>query len=97
MRRAEATPKPGLPSYLLYGEQGASAVAERLHVETIRARSRLHDWEIKPHRHEVLFQILYIARGQAEAWLDAAHQPLVGPCAVCVPAMTAHGFRFEPG
>lgn len=97
MRRAEATPKRGLPSYLLYGEQGASAVAERLHVETIRARSRLHDWEIKPHRHEVLFQILYIARGQAEAWLDAVHQPLAGPCAVCVPAMAAHGFRFEPG
>lgn len=97
MHRAPASPKKSLPSYLLYGEQGASAVAERLHVETIRARSRLHDWEIKPHRHEVLFQILYIAKGRAEAWLDAARQPLEGPCAVCVPAMAAHGFRFEPG
>lgn len=97
MHRTNPTQKKGLPSYLLYGEQGTSGVAERLHVETIRARSRLHDWEIKPHRHEVLFQILYIAKGQAEAWLDALHQPLAGPCAVCVPAMVAHGFRFEPG
>lgn len=97
MPRHGISPEKGLPSYLLYGEQGATAVAERLHVETIRSRSRLHDWEIKPHRHEVLFQILYMAKGQAMAWMDAAHQPLAGPCAVCVPAMAAHGFRFEPG
>ncbi|HSI59666.1 MAG TPA: AraC family ligand binding domain-containing protein, partial [Ideonella sp.] len=87
----------GLPAYLLYGEQGAASVTERLHVETISSRSRLHDWEIKPHRHEAFFQILYIDHGRAEARLDAERQPLLGPCAVSVPAMVAHGFRFEPG
>ncbi|MEK8030710.1 helix-turn-helix domain-containing protein [Ideonella sp. DXS29W] len=92
-RRAGAT----LPSYQLYGEAGLSSVGERLHVETISSRSRLHDWEIQPHRHEALFQILYIARGRARAWLDGAATKLVGPAAVTVPATTAHGFAFDPG
>ncbi|OYT85564.1 MAG: AraC family transcriptional regulator [Burkholderiales bacterium PBB6] len=86
-----------LPSYLLYGEQGGAASSERLHVETISSRSRLHDWEIQPHRHDTFFQILYMAQGQAEARLDSQVCPLRGPCAVCVPALVAHGFRFDPG
>lgn len=90
-------PPAALPSYQLYGEAGAAPVAERLHVETISSRSRLHDWEIRPHRHAALFQILYIARGRAMAHLDGRRVPLAGPCAVTVPAATAHGFAFEPG
>ncbi|MBP7915243.1 MAG: helix-turn-helix domain-containing protein [Vitreoscilla sp.] len=90
-------PAPALPAFQLYGEHGATFVAERLHVETITARSRLHDWEIRPHRHEILFQILYIAGGRAEAHLDGRAVPLAGPAAVTVPAAAAHGFAFEPG
>lgn len=86
-----------LPSYQLYGEPGSAPVGERLHVETISSRSRLHDWEIQPHRHEQLFQILYIARGRAEALVDGLTTALAGPAAVTVPAATAHGFAFEPG
>lgn len=97
MHPVSTPPTTGLPAYLLYGEQGAAAVTERLHVETISSRSRLHDWEIKPHRHEAFFQILYMARGRGEAWLDAAQRALLGPCIVCVPAMAAHGFVFAPG
>jgi AraC family transcriptional activator of pobA len=85
-----------LPSYQLYGEPGAAAVPERLHVETIYSRSRLHDWEIRPHRHEVLFQILYIERGRAETQVDGRVAMMGGPAAVLVPAATAHGFAFEP-
>jgi AraC family transcriptional activator of pobA len=93
-RRAATT----LPSYQLYGEAGAAAsVPERVHVETISSRSRLHEWEIRPHRHESLFQILYIARGHATAHLDGRAQPLAAPAAVTVPAAAAHGFAFEPG
>lgn len=93
-RRRAAT----LPSYQLYGEAGAAAsVPERLHVETISSRSRLHEWEIRPHRHETLFQILYIARGRATAHLDGRSVVLAGPAVVTVPAAAAHGFAFEPG
>jgi AraC family transcriptional activator of pobA len=85
-----------LPSFQLYGEPDRPMEAERLHVETISSRSRLHDWEIRPHRHEAMFQILHIASGRAEAQVDGQAWPLLGPAAVTVPAMTAHGFRFQP-
>lgn len=88
---------PTLPTYQLYGEPGGGPVRERLHIETISSRSRLHDWEIRPHRHELLFQILYIEQGRAEAQVDGAVVALEGPAAVTVPAATAHGFAFEPG
>ena len=92
-RRAAAA----LPAYQLYGEPGPAAVGEKLHIETISSRSRLHEWEIRPHRHELLFQILYIADGRAEAQVDGQLSRLVGPAAVTVPAATAHGFTFESG
>ncbi len=31
----------------------------------------LHDWEIRPHRHELLYQILFIRTGRAELALEA--------------------------
>ena len=96
LHNSNMTRSRSLPSYQLYGEPGAAAVPERLHVETISSRSRLHDWEIRPHRHEVLFQILYIARGHAEARVDGRASALAGPATVLVPAATAHGFAFEP-
>lgn len=96
-RPASARPAPALPAYQLYGEAGAVEVPERLHIETISSRSRLHDWEIRPHRHASLFQILYIDRGAARAFVDGRSSALAGPAAVSVPAATAHGFAFEPG
>jgi AraC family transcriptional activator of pobA len=87
-------PARRLPAYALYGE--AQGPGDVLHVESIAARSRLHDWEIGPHRHEALFQMLVIRRGTVVAWLDNEDRPLAGPCALTVPAMTAHGFRFSP-
>ena len=79
LHNSNMSTRPGptrLPTYQLYGDAGGSGVPERLHVETISSRSRLHDWEIAPHRHEVLFQILYIASGQAEAQVDGRRQRL---------------------
>ena len=87
---------PALPAWQLYGEQQAPQHGEPWHLETISARSRLHDWEIRPHRHESFQQFLHIASGQAEVALDGAHHPVNGPCVVLVPPMAVHGFRFHP-
>lgn len=101
-RRPPALPA-ALPAYALYGEpQRAAAdasgpgLAEGLHLETIAHRSRVHDWEIRPHRHASLFQILVIAQGAVQARLDADEQPLHGPCVLTVPPLAVHGFRFAP-
>ncbi|MDE2275906.1 MAG: hypothetical protein KGK09_06380, partial [Burkholderiales bacterium] len=85
-----------LPAYALYGESQADGRPDRLHCESIAERSRLHGWEIRPHRHEALFQLLVIERGSAQAWLDGTALALQGPAAITVPALAAHGFRFAP-
>lgn len=91
----DETMPPQLPTYALYGEHGKTMDVEWLHVESIAARSRLHDWEIKPHRHDSLFQILYIRRGRAMVTAEGAVRRIEGPCVVTVPSLTAHGFSFS--
>ena len=84
-----------LPTYLLYGENGAQARPEVLHIESIASRSSLHSWEIRPHRHETLFQLLFVSRGQVHATLDGRATTLRAPALVTVPPLAPHGFAFS--
>ena len=61
---------PGVPLFKLYGENTAWPGTDLLHCESIPARSRLHHWEIKPHRHADLCQLLFVYRGQAELEIE---------------------------
>lgn len=88
---------PPTPTYALYGEHGVDIGADRLHCESIAERSRRHDWHIRPHRHEVLFQILYLRHGVADALVEGRALALAGPALLVVPALAAHGFRFAEG
>ena len=91
--KTQASP---LPAYALYGESVLHSWTDRLHCEPIAERSRLHDWEIRPHRHEALFQLLVVARGDLHAQFEGLTARVSGPAVVTVPALTAHGFRFAP-
>lgn len=84
-----------MPAYALYGEVQPAGGLDLLHVESIAARSRQHGWEIRPHRHELLCQLLLVRRGKVQAQLDGAALALRGPAVVTVPALAAHGFRFS--
>jgi AraC family transcriptional activator of pobA len=65
-----------------------------VHVETIAARSSLHDWKIRAHRHRNLHQVLIVWRGPVEAQLDGNRTVLRGPAFVIVPPLTVHSFQF---
>jgi AraC family transcriptional activator of pobA len=95
MTAARARAREALPAYQLYGEQGPG-LADRLHCESIAERSRLHGWEIRPHRHAQLFQCLVIERGLTQAQLDGQVVELSDAAVVTVPAAAVHGFRFAP-
>jgi len=86
---------PRINSYNLFGE--TAELADVLHVETIRARSELHDWELRPHRHARLHQLLILTGGGGEADLDGSSHPLAPPCLINVPRGVVHGFRFDSG
>jgi len=51
-----------IPTYALYGEQ--VAIDDWLHWETLAARSRVYRFNISPHRHEGLFQIVHSAQNK---------------------------------
>lgn len=85
-----------VPSFTLYGDAGGDSLA-LMHIETIAARSVLHDWEIADHRHDRSFQALVVRKGQAVAQVAARTEFLRAPCFLCVPQGAVHGFRFEPG
>ncbi len=84
-----------VPVFDLYGEEGGSPALDPIHVESIAARSSLHNWEIKPHRHHGLFQVLWLAGGAGRLMLDGAPGRLVAGSVVLVPQHCVHGFRFE--
>ncbi len=90
---ATARDKSGIPAFALYGE-AHRAPPDRLHVEPIQSRSRLHRWAIDAHMHRGLHQILWVAAGPAEVVLDELREPCAGPVSIIVPPGTVHGFRF---
>jgi AraC family transcriptional activator of pobA len=84
-----------LPLFHLYGDPPDDQAFDFIHIETISSRSSIHDWTIRAHRHRNLFQILLIEKGGGEMTFEAAVIAFEAPCAILVPATTAHGFRFR--
>ncbi|MDC9811790.1 MULTISPECIES: helix-turn-helix domain-containing protein [Rhizobium] len=84
-----------VPTYELYGENTGRGPDFWLHCETIRSRSSLHQWEIRLHRHESFFQILYIEGGSGDAIFGQGSHALRPPAVITVPPGLNHGFRFS--
>jgi AraC family transcriptional activator of pobA len=84
-----------VPTYALYGETQTEHRQDWLHWETIQARSRLHDYQIAPHRHEQFFQVLHLTDGRAEMVLDGDTHALLPESVAVVPAGVVHGYAFS--
>jgi len=97
-RRAAMAPDSGaVPVFSLHGETTAATDGEFLHIEEIVTRSEIYHWEIKPHTHRGLFQLLVLLQGGAEVVLDGVRHRLPAPAVVTVPQAAIHGFHFDPG
>lgn len=84
-----------VPTYKLYGEQDAWPTPDLVHCESIAARSRIHDWHIKPHQHTGLLQILYLKIGNAQVNLDGQASTMKGGEVLVIPQNYIHGFQFS--
>lgn len=82
-------------NYNLFGEAGD--LPDVVHCETIAARSQLHDWELAPHRHARLHQVLLVASGGGRAAIEGKTHRLAPRRAVNVPMGAIHSFSFRPG
>ena len=57
----------------------------------------MHDWELAPHRHARLHQVLLIDWGGGRALLEDEARPLEPRTLVNVPTGAVHAFTFVPG
>ncbi|HPW28095.1 MAG TPA: helix-turn-helix domain-containing protein [Rhodoferax sp.] len=85
-----------IPAFALYGET-AEPGQELLHIEEVQSRSSLYQWEISPHVHKGLYQVLWVNAGTVKFALDTVEHSHQGPLAIVVPPGVVHGFRFAPG
>lgn len=85
-----------IPFYHLYGETFMQWEPGSVHIESIVSRSRVLGWEIKPHRHHKLAQIICVFDGEWNVELDDARFNLSGNWLVMIPPGVVHGFQFEP-
>lgn len=86
-----------VPRFALYGTDSSPAWADLVNLERIPERSSKYNWEIDPHVHEGLLQVLYIESGSGggEALIDGRRWPLQPPCLVLIPSGAVHGFHFR--
>lgn len=82
-----------IQTYSLFGE--STHLPDVLHCETIADRSVLHDWELAPHRHARLHQVLLVQSGGGSVTLDGNTSTLKSGSLVNVPPGHVHAFRFE--
>lgn len=84
-----------IPNFVLYGESAGETEFGFIHVESIPARSSLHNWEIQPHRHDGLHQFFLVTAGEGRVRIDGAERRLRAPAFLSIPALVVHGFRFD--
>ncbi|AWK89923.1 helix-turn-helix domain-containing protein [Azospirillum thermophilum] len=96
MTSLAATVAEPIPRYWLYGEPPTAREMNFVHVETIRDRMRLHNWEVRPHRHDGLCHALLVREKGGGLTADGVDRAFRGPALIIVPAQVVHGFRFEP-
>jgi AraC family transcriptional regulator, transcriptional activator of pobA len=88
-------PVDSVPVFKLYGETTAWPTPDLIHCESIPERSRLHGWEIRPHRHGELVQVLYVQGGCAVLEVEGQSYQVEEATLQVVPVMSVHGFRFS--
>ena len=79
----------------LFGESAGAGDPEFFHIEDIQSRSRLYRWQIAPHAHTRMFQIIWLDSGPATIGIDGREQSLTGPLAICIPGSVVHSFVFD--
>ena len=87
----------GIPQYFLYGEATHDVDERFLHIESIAERSRLHDWQIRPHAHQDLQHLVLVTRGSGIFHAEGAENTFAQTAFISVPLACVHGFDFKPG
>jgi len=85
-----------IPHYFLYGEASPSNGQTDLHIASLKESLPKHNWEIHPHRHDNLHQLLVVEQGSVLAQVNDKSREERGPCILSIPPKEVHGFVHQP-
>jgi AraC family transcriptional activator of pobA len=89
------TPHHAVPRFALYGAEVGQSWVDMVHYERIPLRSSRFDFNIRPHVHDALIQVLYVTRSGGEVFIDGRRWAVEAPCLIVAPAHSVHGFHFR--
>lgn len=84
-----------VPNFSLYGTHAQAAWQDFVQFERIAERSKLFNFDIQPHVHDGLVQVLFVVQGAGDAFIDGRRWALRAPCIIVIPARSVHGFQFS--
>ncbi len=99
--RPASTTVPGtaaggsIPAYALYGDERPPGWLDMVQVERIPERSSLYQYDIAPHIHDGLIQVLHVTEGGGEVFIDGMHWEIEPPALIVIPSRHVHGFHFR--
>ncbi|WP_020560705.1 helix-turn-helix domain-containing protein [Thiofilum flexile] len=85
-----------VPHYFLYGKTAAIDSTHHLAITRLEESLPKHQWEIHPHRHDHLHQLLVLETGSVLAKIHDQHYEEKAGCIIYVPAREVHGFTHHP-
>lgn len=85
-----------IPHYFLYGERSPSEALQHVHIVSLEESLPKHHWEIHPHRHDNLHQLLIVRQGNVLTRVEERNRKENGPCLLSIPPTKVHGFVHQP-
>jgi AraC family transcriptional activator of pobA len=86
-----------VPHYFLYGETAPSSALDYIYLAALEESLPKHNWEIRPHRHDNLHQLLVVEEGKALVQMRDHSSEEKGHCILSIPPKEVHGFIHQPG
>ncbi|USH01185.1 AraC family transcriptional regulator [Grimontia kaedaensis] len=86
-----------IPHYFLYGEELPETAPDYMHIARLEQSLPKHNWEIHPHRHDNLHQLMILESGSMHAQIREKSDEYSGRCVLSIPAKEVHGFAHQPG
>ncbi|MEZ8028054.1 helix-turn-helix domain-containing protein [Enterovibrio norvegicus] len=86
-----------IPHYFLYGEELPESSPDYMHIARLEQSLPKHNWEIHPHRHDDLHQLMILESGSMTAQIRESSAEYQGGCVLSIPAREVHGFVHQPG
>ena len=84
-----------VPAVDFYGDTATWPMSELVHSEPLVERSEMHDWKIRPHRHNDLAQLFLVLEGRGRARLDSVWYEVTAPCLLLIPVRVVHEFEWD--